>query len=621
MAKINVTLNIDEETLLKESEQGSMDNLEAAISQELGWLRDSGMSVEQWSFANKTPEKSNDGSVRPQEALSSFTQGGRTMNKTDVLQQILRLAQEELNLNGDIGYTMPDGKHHIFIYVDDSMGEDEKFYVIEPNRVEDGAHEPMGDTTAADYNNFGELLLGCMWCMDQFDQDREHQKQNIPETAPKHKWTEDMIEHVEELNNNTPDGHIQDADTILADLVENCDFEENGYAQGIFNIWKDSTDKKAVEEMFYAFTDMEFDQYLMKCSEEITRAEGDRTVAPEVTVTEKAAEQKFIEVPAFAEEPAQKKYEAVKEKIRQKYNSGDMELAELLTSNYPNLNLEEAFMLYAELRQEFDGDKVIYLKPSYGEMYDIGATDLLNSKELKEIVSAYIEPDDKIKIDLGFAKLVAEKYPDENYKEVSVYLEDKDGVVLQDIAVIGNKYHYEKGDIAYEDAISVKVWNDKDSEDYTHDFTVGIYEPEKESAFDKETIWIGVYKDALRCSETVDWDEMIDGYPSCGENYTEILVPTDWLMDKLKDEPSLEDWYGEYTCDATDTIARNAVADKIILDCSDETIKNIMIHEKVISNPAEKEIKNTTLDSKISKAKAKTETTSPSNDKSKETER
>lgn len=80
-----------------------------------------------------------------------------------------------------------------------------------------------------------------------------------------------LIKEVEKLNNNTPDGRIVDGDTILADLIESNDFEMTGMCQDIFNIWKDSTDKKAVEEMFFEFTGVEFVSFLEKCKREISR--------------------------------------------------------------------------------------------------------------------------------------------------------------------------------------------------------------------------------------------------------------------------------------------------------------------------------------------------------------
>lgn len=81
----------------------------------------------------------------------------------------------------------------------------------------------------------------------------------------------DLINEVEKLNNNTPEGRIVDGDTILADLIMFNDFELSGMCQDIFNIWKNSTDKKAVEEMFFEFTGVEFVSFLEKCKKEISR--------------------------------------------------------------------------------------------------------------------------------------------------------------------------------------------------------------------------------------------------------------------------------------------------------------------------------------------------------------
>ena len=64
---------------------------------------------------------------------------------------------------------------------------------------------------------------------------------------------------------------IIDSDTILADLLLNVDNEVTGFSQDIFNIYKRSKDKDAVKQMFFEFTDMEFDDYLDKCMKEITR--------------------------------------------------------------------------------------------------------------------------------------------------------------------------------------------------------------------------------------------------------------------------------------------------------------------------------------------------------------
>ena len=41
----------------------------------------------------------------------------------------------------------------------------------------------------------------------------------------------DKIKEVETLMNNTPNGVIRDADTILADAVEETDFEISGIAK------------------------------------------------------------------------------------------------------------------------------------------------------------------------------------------------------------------------------------------------------------------------------------------------------------------------------------------------------------------------------------------------------
>lgn len=82
---------------------------------------------------------------------------------------------------------------------------------------------------------------------------------------------EELLKEVEALNNNTPDGYVTDADTILADAIGSADLEVTGIAQDVFNIWKNTSDRNAVEQLFYTLTDIEFLEYLEKCKREITR--------------------------------------------------------------------------------------------------------------------------------------------------------------------------------------------------------------------------------------------------------------------------------------------------------------------------------------------------------------
>ena len=88
----------------------------------------------------------------------------------------------------------------------------------------------------------------------------------------------------------------------------------------------------------------------------------------------------------------------------------------------------------------------------------------------------------RIEIDLGFAKLAVEQGTDPYYpREVYVGLE-KDGQWLQDIAVIGQHYHYGDdktvSDPLYDEGIRVLVFGSEHSEDYTEEFNIGIYKEE-----------------------------------------------------------------------------------------------------------------------------------------------
>ena len=79
-----------------------------------------------------------------------------------------------------------------------------------------------------------------------------------------------LLSEVEKLSQNTPNGRIIDSDTILADIMDDADFQISGISQDIFNIWKNSNDKKAVEDLFEIFTEVKFEHYLSRCINEMS---------------------------------------------------------------------------------------------------------------------------------------------------------------------------------------------------------------------------------------------------------------------------------------------------------------------------------------------------------------
>lgn len=86
---------------------------------------------------------------------------------------------------------------------------------------------------------------------------------------------------------------------------------------------------------------------------------------------------------------------------------------------------------------------------------------------------------ERMEMDLGFATLVVERGADKDYKEIFIGLEDKDGMWIQDIAVIGQKYHYDEDcKVVHDKGINVLVYADANNEDYTNEFKIDIYEEE-----------------------------------------------------------------------------------------------------------------------------------------------
>ena len=91
----------------------------------------------------------------------------------------------------------------------------------------------------------------------------------------------------------------------------------------------------------------------------------------------------------------------------------------------------------------------------------------------------------KTEVEFEDLTLVAEVNQEPAYKEIFIGLKDKNGVYIQDLAIVGFQYHYDGDEVVNKRAISIKVYADAQNEDYTHLFPVDIFEDQEETHSDE----------------------------------------------------------------------------------------------------------------------------------------
>ena len=89
---------------------------------------------------------------------------------------------------------------------------------------------------------------------------------------------------------------------------------------------------------------------------------------------------------------------------------------------------------------------------------------------------------ERIKIPIGENKIVAEVYDMDCPKfppEITIYLENKDGVIMQDICLVRPHYFLNKKTYETEisnDVVQCMVWSEPAIEDYTYKYIIGVNE-------------------------------------------------------------------------------------------------------------------------------------------------
>lgn len=92
----------------------------------------------------------------------------------------------------------------------------------------------------------------------------------------------------------------------------------------------------------------------------------------------------------------------------------------------------------------------------------------------------------KLVIQLGENQIVAEiddRNTPEIPPEIVIYLQDKDGNIMQDVCLVRPHYEYNRKMEDFEtsnDFVDCLVWGDSWNEDYTDKHVIGVYEGEEE---------------------------------------------------------------------------------------------------------------------------------------------
>ena len=80
-----------------------------------------------------------------------------------------------------------------------------------------------------------------------------------------------MANEALDLMFETPSGIVIDGDMILADIMDEADFEESGSTEELVEIWKSTADKEAFHRLFMFFTGWDFEDFLEIAVKQTTR--------------------------------------------------------------------------------------------------------------------------------------------------------------------------------------------------------------------------------------------------------------------------------------------------------------------------------------------------------------
>lgn len=87
-----------------------------------------------------------------------------------------------------------------------------------------------------------------------------------------------LAKKVLKLSENQPMGAIQDADTVLADIMGKSDFQVTRISDELLKMYLDVENKDDFESLFFLIADETFEEYLTK-SRDVIKCTGENPVA------------------------------------------------------------------------------------------------------------------------------------------------------------------------------------------------------------------------------------------------------------------------------------------------------------------------------------------------------
>lgn len=118
-----------------------------------------------------------------------------------------------------------------------------------------------------DYSSDAEFTMALIAEQEQYELEKENRDFEAY-CAERHAIQEENAKRIHNLirkDSEKEDGIVFDSDTVLADIMDEANFEETGIAKEIFDIYVRSADRDSVANLFYAFTGVTFEEYIQKC--------------------------------------------------------------------------------------------------------------------------------------------------------------------------------------------------------------------------------------------------------------------------------------------------------------------------------------------------------------------